>query len=130
MLCLGSSDAGVDFSFYFSKTKQDARNALIHDLGFPDMTAQVSKADLAILDKPVSQVAAEVQSGQLDPVDVLSTYTRKAIRAHLDTNCLTEILVTSARRHAQQCNKKGPLAGVPVSLKDVSYVLVFSRDRD
>ncbi|KAF5349275.1 hypothetical protein D9756_009431 [Leucocoprinus leucothites] len=104
------------------RTKQDARNALIQELGTPDMSKPVSKEDLAILEKPVAQIAAEVQSGRLNPVDILSTYTRKAIRAHVDTNCLTEILLTSAKLYAQECNKQGPLAGAPVSLKDTVSV--------
>lgn len=83
------------------------------------MDKPIPKEDLDILYKPISQIVAEVRSNQLDPVDVLSTYTRKALRAHVTTNCLTEILVGSARGYAKDCNRKGPLAGVPVSLKDV-----------
>jgi hypothetical protein len=112
----------------FSRAKQDARSALIQEIGYPDMNKPMPQEDLAILNKPISQVAAEVQSGQLNPVDVLSTYTRKAIRAHVVTNCLTEILVSSAKRYAGDCNRKGPLAGVPISLKDVSHFLHCDRD--
>jgi Asp-tRNA(Asn)/Glu-tRNA(Gln) amidotransferase A subunit family amidase len=83
------------------------------------MGKPLSPEDITILNKPVARIAAEVQSGQLDPLDVLSTYTRKAIRAHVATNCLTEILTSSAQRYARECSGKGPLAGVPISLKDV-----------
>lgn len=79
----------------------------------------MSEADIGILNKPIAQIVREVQSAQLNPEDVLSTYFRKALRIHHATNCLTEILVDSARRQAKRCNKAGPLAGVPVSLKDV-----------
>lgn len=105
-----------------SRIKQDERNTLIRDLGYPAMNEPVSKGDIDLLSKPIAQIAVEVKSGQLDPVDVLSTYTRKALRAHVATNCLTEILAISARRYAKACNKEGPLAGVPVSLKDVGGV--------
>jgi len=108
----------------YSRTKQDARDALIQELGYPDMSRPISNDDIILLKRPVAQLAAEVQSGHLNPIDVLSTYTCKAIRAHIDTNCLTEILINSARRHAQDCNRDGPLAGVPVSLKDVNYLVL------
>lgn len=90
------------------------------------MNRPMSKEDIDILNKPIAQIAKEVQSAQLSPEDVLSTYTRKAIRAHLETNCLTEILVASATRYAKACNKAGPLAGVPVSFKDVSGLPFWS----
>jgi len=89
------------------------------------MDRPISKDDLTLLSKSVAQLAAEVQSGHLNPIDVLSTYMCKAIRAHVDTNCLTEILTTSARRNAQDCKRDGPLAGVPVSLKDVRLLLLL-----
>ncbi len=103
-----------------SRAKQDERNTIIKELGYPDMNKPMSKADVDILNKPIAQIVTEVQSAQLNPEDVLSTYTRKALRAHVETNCLTEILIESARHQVKTCNKNGPLAGVPVSLKDVS----------
>lgn len=84
------------------------------------MEKPVSQDDLNILNKPVSEIVKEVKANQLAPADVLSTYMRKALRAHVETNCLTEILVDSAERYVKECNKEGPLAGMPVSLKDVS----------
>lgn len=49
---------------------------------------------------------------------MLLAYSRKTLRAHQATNCLTEIMIASAQQWAKECNKKGPLAGMPVSLKD------------
>lgn len=49
----------------------------------------------------------------------MRAYGKVAIKAHEKTNCLTEILVPEAEEWAkQEINLKGPLAGIPVSLKD------------
>ena len=55
----------------------------------------------------------------VEPIDVLRSYGKIAIRAHAKTNCLTEVMLPAAEQWAQsEVNLKGPLAGVPVSLKD------------
>ncbi|EKM76941.1 hypothetical protein AGABI1DRAFT_115573 [Agaricus bisporus var. burnettii JB137-S8] len=100
------------------RMKQEERNAAIDNWGYPDMNKPVSPGDLNILNKPVSQIVEEVKSNQLAPADVLAIYMRKALRAQVETNCLTEILVDFANAKAKECNKEGPLAGMPVSLKD------------
>ncbi|KAL8869305.1 MAG: hypothetical protein Q9174_004373, partial [Haloplaca sp. 1 TL-2023] len=42
-----------------------------------------------------------------------------AIKAHAKTNCLTEIMINpGAEKWIEDVNLKGPLAGIPVSLKD------------
>ncbi|THG95788.1 hypothetical protein EW026_g5923 [Hermanssonia centrifuga] len=46
----------------------------------------------------------------------------KALEAHNATNCLTEIFLPNAEDWAKGCNKKGPLAGMPISLKDTAGV--------
>ncbi|KAG6835791.1 hypothetical protein H0H93_014654, partial [Arthromyces matolae] len=74
--------------------------------------------DEGILAKSVSNLVKEVQAGTLEPGDILTAYSKQALRAHAQTNCLTEIMISSAETWAKECNKKGPLAGVPVSLKD------------
>jgi Asp-tRNA(Asn)/Glu-tRNA(Gln) amidotransferase A subunit family amidase len=59
-----------------------------------------------------------VNAGKLDPKDVLLAYGKKALDAHKETNCLTEVMITSGERWAKNCNTNGPLAGMPISLKD------------
>lgn len=51
---------------------------------------------------------------------MLRIYGKIAVRAHEKTNCVTEVLVPEAEKWVQagRINLKGPLAGVPVSLKD------------
>lgn len=53
-------------------------------------------------------------------MEILRTYGKTAVRAHAKTNCVTEVLVPDAERWVQEggINLKGPLAGIPVSLKD------------
>lgn len=66
-----------------------------------------------------------MKAGTLDPTDVLIAFGKKALEAHGATNCLTEIMLSSALEWAKECNKDGPLAGMPVSLKDTSGVAGF-----
>ena len=68
----------------------------------------------------------DVHKEILKPVDILRTYGKVAIRAHEKTNCLTEILLPEAEQWAEsEINLKGPLAGIPVSLKDSIAVRGF-----
>lgn len=67
-----------------------------------------------------------VQNGTLQPLDILRTYGKVAIRAHEKTNCLTEVMLPSAeswlKDGSSSINLNGPLAGIPVSLKDTIVV--------
>jgi Asp-tRNA(Asn)/Glu-tRNA(Gln) amidotransferase A subunit family amidase len=66
---------------------------------------------------------ADVQSGKLAPIDILRTYGKTAAVAHKETNCVTELLLPEAESWAKDgVNLKGPLAGIPVSLKDTIIV--------
>ena len=59
-------------------------------------------------------------------MDILRTYGKVAIRAHEKTNCLTEILLPEAEAWVKnEVNLKGPLAGIPISLKDSIAVRGF-----
>lgn len=68
----------------------------------------------------------DVQADSVSAVDVLRTYGKVAIKAHEKTNCVTELLVPEAEKWAEEeVNLEGPLAGVPVSLKDTVMVKGF-----
>lgn len=69
-----------------------------------------------------AEVVRRVQGGKLEPVEVLRVYGKKALRAQKDTNCLTEIMIAQAETWAAHCRRDGPLAGMPVSLKDTAGV--------
>ena len=65
----------------------------------------------------------DVHKDIIKPIDILRTYGKVAIRAHAETNCLTEVMLPEAEDWAQTgTSKKGPLAGIPISLKDTIAV--------
>ncbi|KAJ3512848.1 hypothetical protein NLJ89_g3278 [Agrocybe chaxingu] len=99
------------------QTKQEERRQRIKDLA-PSFHEPLSATDKAVLEQPLGALVEDVRTGRRDPVDILTAYSKKALKAHEATNCLTEILMSSAVDWAKDCNKDGPLAGVPVSLKD------------
>jgi Asp-tRNA(Asn)/Glu-tRNA(Gln) amidotransferase A subunit family amidase len=74
--------------------------------------------DAQILGLSVADLVASVQSGKANPADILVAYGKKALKAHTELNCLTEVMIASAEVWARECNRKGPLAGMPISLKD------------
>ncbi|KAI9058070.1 amidase signature enzyme [Trametes sanguinea] len=80
--------------------------------------APLTPTDKQLLAHPASEIVARVQAGALAPLDVLHAYGKQALRAHAATNCLTEVLIAKAESWAQTCNTQGPLAGMPVSVKD------------
>lgn len=76
---------------------------------------------------------------QADPAyakDVLLTYGKVAVKAQEKTNCCTEIMISAAEGWVEEgikgsevdgrVNLKGPLAGIPVSLKDSIQVGGFA----
>ncbi|KAK0203926.1 amidase signature enzyme [Desarmillaria ectypa] len=99
------------------RVKQEERKKRIEDLS-PAYHEPLSKNDAEILCRPIADLVASVQSGACDPSDILVAYSKQALKAHAKTNCLSEIMIASAEIRAKECNKNGPLAGVPVSLKD------------
>jgi hypothetical protein len=78
----------------------------------------VSARDLDILNKSATEIVLLVKEGELEPQDVLLAYSKRALFAHQRTNCLTEIMIPYAEQWAKNCNKSGPLAGMPISMKD------------
>ena len=79
----------------------------------------MTSADKAILSRPIAELVHDVQNSVISPVDILRTYGKTAKRAHEKTNCVTELLLPEAETWAvQDVNLKGPLAGIPISLKD------------
>ena len=82
----------------------------------------LSGEEKIIVNQLASETVKQVQSGALEPVDVLHAYAKKALKAHDATNCLTEVLLPEAEQWAKQCNRQGPLAGMPVSIKDTAGI--------
>ena len=71
------------------------------------------------MDKSIETLVQDVHKQVLKPIDILRTYGKIALRAQEKTNCLTEVMLPEAESWAEnEVNLKGPLAGIPVSLKD------------
>lgn len=67
-----------------------------------------------------------MHKGALSAVDVLHTYGKIAVKAQEKTNCVTELLIPEAEEWAKsEIDPKGPLAGIPISLKDSIQVKGF-----
>ncbi|KAI0037218.1 amidase signature enzyme [Vararia minispora EC-137] len=103
------------------KLKQQEREQRIQSLP-QEYHDPISEPDADILAKPVSEIVALVNAGKLAPRDILLAYGKKALVAHRQTNCLTEIMIPSAEDWAKHCDTAGPLAGMPISLKDTVCV--------
>lgn len=84
----------------------------------PSYRAPLTTEDNKILSTPLDELIQNIKSKYWKPSDVLHSYAKKALLAHERTNCLTEILITDAEKWAETCDLQGPLAGVPISLKD------------
>jgi Asp-tRNA(Asn)/Glu-tRNA(Gln) amidotransferase A subunit family amidase len=86
----------------------------------------LTEEDKATLARPIEELVAGIHSGTTSPLSVLRTYGKVALKAHARTNCLTEVMLSSAEEAITQKGEinlaSGPLAGVPVSLKDTVVV--------
>lgn len=99
------------------RAKRDQRDERIRDV--PEYHSPLTEAESAILQQPASQVVSSVQQGDVDPVDVVGAYSKRALTAHRQCNMLTEVMMRQAREDwAPHANKSGPFAGFPVSFKD------------
>ena len=79
----------------------------------------LTTAERSILKRPIAELVEDVHNSTISPIDILRTYGKTAKKAHEKTNCVTELLLPEAESWAvNEVNLKGPLAGIPVSLKD------------
>jgi Asp-tRNA(Asn)/Glu-tRNA(Gln) amidotransferase A subunit family amidase len=108
-----------------SQRKQAERASKIASLP-PQYLAQLLPHERTILDKPIQELVQDVHKEITSPIDILRAYGKVSIKAQEKTNCLTEILFPEAEEWAKnEINLKGPLAGIPVSLKDSIQVKGF-----
>ncbi|KAL8392630.1 hypothetical protein RB595_002720 [Gaeumannomyces hyphopodioides] len=100
------------------KFKQEQRSERIRSL--TRYHGALTDQDKATLRAPIEELVRGVHEESINPVDILLTYGKVALKAHAKTNCLTEVMLPSAEAALTDgsVNLKGPLAGIPVSLKD------------
>ncbi len=105
-----------------SRLKQAQRAGLLRSL--TAYQEPFSSLDRETIAKPIEELVQGVQLGRLQPLDILRTYGKVAFKAQAKTNCLTEVMLPAAERWLQDgsINLQGPLAGIPVSLKDTLVV--------
>ncbi|EME46825.1 hypothetical protein DOTSEDRAFT_70708 [Dothistroma septosporum NZE10] len=101
------------------KRKQDERASRIATLPKSHLYP-VSPAERDILDEAIDQLVQDVQNSKTNAKDVLRAYSKVAVKAHEKTNCVTEVMIKEAEQWIEkgEINLKGPLAGLPISLKD------------
>lgn len=108
-----------------SQFKQQQRKDRIASLP-PVYRQALNASDRSILSKPIAELVQDVHKQVLSPLDVLRTYGKVAVKAHEKTNCVTEVMLPEAEEWAEkEVNLMGPLAGIPVSLKDSIAVKGF-----
>ncbi|KAL5611687.1 hypothetical protein BROUX41_000735 [Berkeleyomyces rouxiae] len=89
-----------------------------------DASGPFTKQDKETINLPIEQLVSEVHNGSRKPIDILKTYAKVAVKAHEKTNCVTEVMVKSAEKWIDDgsINMQGPLAGIPISIKDTVVV--------
>ncbi|XP_073450047.1 LOW QUALITY PROTEIN: vitamin D3 hydroxylase-associated protein-like [Aquarana catesbeiana] len=73
-----------------------------------------------ILDLTLVELAEELKDGTLSPETALYVYVKKALEVHKSLNCVTVFLsdCEAQLKKLQENGVKGPLYGVPVSIKE------------
>ncbi|KAF3384429.1 Acetamidase [Penicillium rolfsii] len=105
--------------------KQAERAARFASLPYPYHT-NFTDNDRKILDQPIEELVHDIQQSVTAPLNVLQAYGKVAVKAQERTNCITELLLPEAESWLESdINLKGPLAGIPVSLKDSVHVKGF-----
>ncbi len=86
----------------------------------------MTSKERTILGRPIQDLVQDVRKRVINPVDILRTYAKVTVKAQEKTNCVTEVLFPEAEEWIKtEINLKGPLAGIPVSLKDTVIVKGF-----
>ncbi|EKM81874.1 hypothetical protein AGABI1DRAFT_112104 [Agaricus bisporus var. burnettii JB137-S8] len=87
---------------------------------------QVTNEHRPFLHATATEIVSRIKKGEWTASQVLEAYIAQAKVAHDQTNCLTEVMFDVARERARTLdtefaatgNLKGPLHGIPMSLKD------------
>ncbi|CAI9618064.1 unnamed protein product [Staurois parvus] len=81
-----------------------------------------------ILDLTLVELAEELKDGALTPETALYVYVQKALEVHKTLNCVTVFLsdCEDQLKKLRESEVKGPLYGVPVSIKEhVGYQVII-----
>ncbi|KAH7319267.1 amidase signature domain-containing protein [Rhexocercosporidium sp. MPI-PUGE-AT-0058] len=100
------------------KFKQAERSQRIQDL--TSYHGAFTASQRQVLSKPIEELVQDVHKQVVQPIDILRAYGKAALKAHAKTNAVTEVMISAAEGWTSDgsINFKGPLAGIPISLKD------------
>ncbi|KAH9220519.1 amidase signature domain-containing protein [Leptodontidium sp. 2 PMI_412] len=100
------------------KFKQAERSQRIQDL--TSYHGAFTASERQVLSKPIEELVQDVHKQVVQPIDILRAYGKAALKAHVKTNAVTEVMISAAEGWTSDgsINFKGPLAGIPISLKD------------
>lgn len=136
-----SIECGFVLSLLNSAEKQLERDNEIRFLRLSDTYKDIygygrpiTDTDSVYLRSSAQEIVLKVQKDEWDPKEVVRAYGRRALQAHEQTGCLSEVLLDAAEHWAgnfwtpnlgstsspmsDSKPKTRPLAGIPVSLKD------------
>ena len=120
-----SSGPGCQVNGNHSRFKQNQRAERFKNLSTV-YKEPFDQHDRSILSRPIAELVQDVHKEQLLPLDILHAYGKVAVKAHERTNCATELMLPEAEEWMRnETNLKGPLAGIPISLKDNVVVKGF-----
>ncbi|KAF7561819.1 hypothetical protein G7046_g2301 [Stylonectria norvegica] len=102
--------------------KQEERASRIK--GLKSYHAPFSVLDREIIDRSIEDLVKDVHKDPSKAADYLHAYGKVALKAQEKTNCVTEVMISSAEKWIKDgsINLKGSLAGIPISLKDTIEV--------
>ncbi|KAI0389101.1 amidase [Xylariaceae sp. FL0594] len=113
------------------RRKRDIREQLLREYE-QNATRTSSAGDITQISS-LSDLSAKLASGEVSSEAVTRAYIKRAIAAHRETNCITEVLFNNAIHRAKELDEYfaksgkpvGPLHGIPISLKDQFDVAGF-----
>ena len=87
------------------------------------------RSSLNILNLTIKDLSQLISTGEISPVDLIEATLERIARLNPVLNAFITVLEDSARQDAKNADElikegkyRGPLHGIPVSLKDLIYV--------
>ncbi|XP_069498366.1 vitamin D3 hydroxylase-associated protein-like [Ambystoma mexicanum] len=131
VLCSGVSLAAMVFLKQWKLQRKTAQAKKRRDYALTQMEEAVLRFKRQnprlnsgpILTLTLVELSRSLQDGSLTPDDVLYAYIEKAFELNKELNCLTDFLqeCESQLQDLKTINQRGPLYGVPVSIKQSIY---------
>ncbi|MBW0481665.1 hypothetical protein O181_021380 [Austropuccinia psidii MF-1] len=128
---MGPIDPRSHWNTKTSIKRQERLNKLVETINIDPIEPSLNyfnAFEVTILSTPANEIVNRIKSKRLNwsCKNVVKAFIKSAIHAHIQTNCLTEIMFEEALERAEKLDKefletgkiKGRLHGIPISLKD------------